>query len=281
MKNRILVPVTPSNASKEVIRIANEWGSRSGGKLYFIHIIRSGMVKKDQQALQSFLKGEKLTAEYQVNSYLGKAYQVILEEELKIEPDFILMAAHSHQLLKRVLLGSVSDYIFNKSKGSVYLHKVPLEEQNNIIIVPVDYKKINEKVIELADSHAQDTGAELCFIHVFTPPAQAFYNMEYVWQVESKQKDDRRETDRIRNITYEEKEKLKSFLGCFDIKSNYKEVIEYGKPYLKIMELQQNLKARLVAMASHSYTIPDRILPGSVTKFLLQNGDYPIFVYKE
>ncbi|MCP4751167.1 MAG: universal stress protein [Proteobacteria bacterium] len=281
MKNRVLVPVTPSDISRQIVKIADDWGKETNSELFFLHAIKTGSEEKNLESLEKVIGDMNLGSDYRVHSYLGTTYQGILEEEKKRDPDFILMAAHSHTLLKRLILGSVSEYILHNSEGPIWFFKQPKEIPKKIIIVPLDYSEINVTVIGLADDYARFLGAELVFIHVFTPPPKAFYNLEYVWEVDPRGKDDRRDADRVRNVTREEKERLNAYLAKLHIKSRYRQAVEYGKSYLHILELQRSTNAMLVMMASHSHTMTRRTLPGSITKYVLQNGSCSVFVYKE
>ncbi len=280
MKKLILVPITPSDISKEIVKAADRLANCTESKLIFIHSIKKGKLEEDQKELEKFIKNVNVTADFEAKSFKGVNYHIILDEEENCRPEFIMMPTHSHKLLERMLLGSTSDYILHHSTGSIFFYKAQAETLENIIIVPVDYSEVNTDVIVLADQFAQATQATLHFIHIYSPPPKAFYNLEYVWEIEKKSNNDRRESDRIRNITDEEQEKLEGYLGQADIKSDFASTVEYGKPYLHILALQQKLKAKLIMMPHHSYRIQKRYLPGSVTKYILHNSQCPVFVYK-
>ena len=83
-----------------------------------------------------------------------------------LDPDLIIMAAHSHTVLDRYFLGSNTDYVVHHCHCPVYVHKQHTGTFSNKIIVPLDYTEVNKPVVKYADDWAQRTGAELYFIHV-------------------------------------------------------------------------------------------------------------------
>ncbi len=292
MKRQILVPVTPSDVSRKIIMLADQWANLVGAEIHFLHVVdvnlnsslpkllREDSVQKDQQALQSFLDNQSLTADYSASAHLGRTSEVILREERQGNYEFILMAAHSHKIVSRLLLGSVSDAILHASTGSVCFYKESPTEIEDAIIVPLDYSDANEQVVKLADIYGQLTGGKLLFIHVVPPLPKPFFSFQ--GPKEHAESTNRESTVESRTDSRypEEIKKMTAYLERQSIKSDYEQFVEFGKPYRKIVELCENSAAALIMMATHSYTDKSRILPGSITKAVLHQSKTSVFVFK-
>ncbi|MDP6179228.1 MAG: universal stress protein, partial [Desulfatiglandales bacterium] len=74
---------------------------------------------------------------------------------------------------------------------------------------------------------------------------------------------------------------FENYIASCEVKSEYRPVFEFGKPYLKIQELQQETNAGLIMMAAHSHTLLNRLFVGSNTDYLLNHAPCPMYVYKE
>ncbi|MDT8445677.1 MAG: universal stress protein [bacterium] len=272
MKRQILIPLDSSSVGRDVIHLADQWGQMFEAELIFLQVNPVQRGESDQTLLESVLAAEKITAPYQAYAAYGNPAQEILELERRLNPWLIMMAAHSHSVMARILLGSNTDYVVNLSKTSVLVYKRSLEALKDVILVPVDYSEVNTKTIAWADELAQKMGLSLMFLHVYSLPEFAHYNMEHGWQW------DQMEIERFRQ---EEERRLEGYLTARGIKSPYQFELGLGKPYEQIMLRQQHLNARLIVMASHQHSLMERVLLGSNTKYLLHQANCPLLVYKD
>jgi nucleotide-binding universal stress UspA family protein len=293
MEKKILVPITPSDVNKEVIHRADIWGQRTGAEIRFLHV-RSivnpldinfsfgGMTAdKDYEELEKYLQSQNLKSKYSIAVRTGIIYSQIIEEENSFEPDLIIMAAHSHTAIARLFLGSNTDYTIHHCRCPVFVFKATMEPEGNNIIVPLDYSDVNKRVISIADEWANRTNSQLHFVHVALPPGDAHYSGNYVWIKDNiGNLDERRQFERIKNLSLEEKQKLESYISDFDLKSSYALSIKFGKPYLCVLDLQKELKANMIVMATHSHTLLNRIFVGSNTNYLLHHTNCSMFIYK-
>lgn len=272
MNRQILIPLDSSPVAREVIHRADQWGQMYEAELVFLQVNPVQKHEGDQTLLESVLAAEKIASPYKALASYGNPAQEILEQERRLNPWLIMMAAHSHSVMSRVLLGSNTDYVLNLSKSSVYVYKRSLEALKEVILVPVDYSDVNRKVIAWADELAQKQNLLLHFMHVYSLPEFAHYNMEHGWQW------DQMEIERYRK---EEEKKLNDFLGELDLKNRYQTELGIGKPYEQLLMRQQRLNARLICMASHQHSLMERILVGSNTKYLMHHANCPLLIYKE
>ena len=65
------------------------------------------------------------------------------------------------------------------------------------------------------------------------------------------------------------KNKLNKYLAELDIKTAYDTLVRFGIPYVKILEVQKSIAARLIMLAAHSHTVIGRMIMGSNTVYLI------------
>jgi len=283
MKNKFLIPITYSDVSKDVIKIADGWAQQLGAEIHFMHVCPdrslvntySGqyfdLTKQDQEQMEDFLNQHHIKANYKLAIRSGTTYLAIINEEEAIDPLLIIMPSHSHTFLSRLLMGSNTDYVVHHSRGPVYIYKKSEVKFHDVIIVPLDFTEVNKAVAHLADEWAQNTHCEIYFIHVGTLPSYYGNSIEY---------DIGFGQEEIKKMSEQLKEQLHTFVKDLRIKSKHYEVLEFGKPYHHIEKLQEQQKAKLIMMASHSHTMMDRLLAGSTTDYLLHHSACPLYVYK-
>ncbi len=294
MEKRILVPITPSDVSRKVIRRADRWAQRTGAVLRFLHVrpvispvdvnfsYGAITVEGDSGEVEGFLRTRNIKSAYSVALRTGVIYTQIVEEEKRFKADLIIMAAHSHTAFARFFLGSNTDYTIHHSRCPVFVFKDTMEPENNRIVVPLDYSAVNKSVISKADEWASRSNSKLHFIHVAIPPGHPRHSGDYGWTREcAGEIGESRKSDRIGSISSEQREKLTNYLESMKIEAEYDCTVGFGKPYLEILNLQKRLKANLIMMATHSHTLLNRIFVGSNTDYLLHHSDCSMYIYKE
>ncbi len=125
------------------------------------------------------------------------------------------------------------------------------------ILVPLDNTEISEKVIELADQWGQHLDGRLSFLHVINP--------NYTWGEE-------------KTPLFEEH--FESAVARVNIQSEYEVLFRVGKPYLKILEIEEELHPQLILMAAHDHSMLERLFLGSNTDYVLHRSNTSVNVYK-
>ena len=64
------------------------------------------------------------------------------------------------------------------------------------------------------------------------------------------------------------------------MKSKYEVLFRVGKPYPKILEMEEELNPLMILMAAHDHTVLERLFLGSNTDHILHHGHTPVMVYK-
>lgn len=271
MKRQILIPLDSSPVGREVIHLAESWGKMYDAQLNFLQVNPVQRNHEDQSLLESVLASEKITAEYRAIASFGNPAQEIIEQEKVLKPWMIMMAAHSHSMMSRILLGSNTDYVVNLCKSNLFVYKRSAQDLKDLILVPVDYSKINQKVIRFCDELAQKLGWSLHFLHVFSFPEFAHYNMETGWEWDALESEREKEA---------EARKLESFLADFGLASSYKQEVLMGKPYEQILYRQEKLNARLIALAPNKHGLVEQLLVGSNTKYVMHHANCSVLIIK-
>ncbi|MDH5561020.1 MAG: universal stress protein [Deltaproteobacteria bacterium] len=278
MEKTILVPFDFSEVSKEIVRIANDWGRRTDAKLYLLHsspnsfFIGSHFRPEDRlKHITDFLEDINDLTSHEFLTPVGKAYINVITEAKKINPDLIIMAAHDHTIVGRMLLGSNTDYIVHHATCPVYVYKLAKKKLNNIILLPLDFSDINLKVIKMADEWAQEIGAELAFVYVGTTPEFVHLNAEFNFDWVDL------EDEAVKKI---QTERFEKYVNSLEIKSKFSKHMAFGRPGNEIVSLQMTIGANLIMMAAHSHTILERMTTGSVTDHILHHVHCPVYVYK-
>jgi len=295
MKNQILIPITPSAVSQEIIRLADRWCKVTGSEIHILHARSKNfmqgkkmlftqdetLMKKDLKEMEKYVKTIGVSVEYEMSSVAGEPHLKILEAESKLDPEFILIPAHSHTLIKRVFLGSTTRHILNNSRGPVYIYRKPAKKFNLIFIVPVDYSDTNPGLIELADRWAQKSKAELMFIHVADLPIIEDENKEFTWEWDQRLNNDTAMKDQLKSEREVQKEKLDQYISQFGVVSKYKTVLEFGKSYEKIIELQKMTDSILIIVAANSSYEKMQNSVGRTAKTLIYDAACSVFMYKQ
>ena len=294
MANQIIVPITPSEVSQEMVRMANEWGKLTGTELIFMHVRSKNFMqgkkmlftqdetlkKRDIQQMEKFIKSQNVDVKYNLTSVSGETHLKIIEQEAKINPDFILIPAHAHTAFKRVFLGSNTRHILNNSKGPVYIYRKPEKNLNNIVIVPLDYSETNKALIKSAERYAQATNAEIAFIHVAELFSPETTKPDNIWDWDQHLKEDQEKIEQQKEIRATQKERLGNFVADFNIQSKYNTVIEFGRAYQHIMELQKMTDANLIMVAANSSYAEKKNTVGRTAKYLIYDAACSVFLHK-
>ena len=89
--------------------------------------------------------------------------------------------------------------------------------------------------------------------------------------------------NKLENTSYridELEENLKSFISIYHVKSPFQVHIDYGKPYIKILEFCDGIKTWTLLAAVHSHTGIGRLLMGSNSDYMLHLDHCSMYIHK-
>lgn len=286
MKKQILVPIDYSEVSRDVIQLADEWAQRMNAEILFLYVTHKGelpgenplpsppqpysrtaeeSVRQEHEELKDFVEYGKIASPYRTLHGIGKPYTQILAAEKEYGVDLIMMAAHDHTALGRILLGSNTDFVSHYSHCPLYVYKKFTQEWSNKILLPIDFSEVNKPVVKFADELAIHYDAELIFLNVGQDTNDSYGDgkMSKVLRV--------RTADSY----------LTQFVESVGVKAYYDSIaLPPGKSYVEILKTQKRLNPRLIMMAAHSHTVAERWFKGSNTDYLLHHANCPMYVFK-
>ncbi|MBC8259718.1 MAG: universal stress protein [SAR324 cluster bacterium] len=155
LSNVILVPLDYTDINTELVHVADEIAQNEGADLAFLHVdelpeysgnsymMETGFFKKqdetavkeldeqeyDLQILQvknelnEFVSSLKISSNYQTIVRFGIPYVKIKDVQKSIQAKMIVMAAHSHTVVGRLILGSNTDYLMHHVNCPMYIYK--------------------------------------------------------------------------------------------------------------------------------------------------------------
>ena len=127
------------------------------------------------------------------------------------------------------------------------------------ILVPIDFSKVSEEVVRLADEWAQRNHATLHCLRVINHT--------------------------LREVEGESRasflEEFETYLQELNILSPYQSYLEFDLSYRGIISLADTIDADLILMAAHSHTLLGRLFLGSNTDYVVHHCHCPVYVHKQ
>ncbi len=160
---KILVAVDFSKITEEVVKQASALAKGMGAKLWIVHVTSEKLktaayestqfydfapefisapvgdvelarelcaeeYKREHQSLLNMsAKMKENGIESQALLLKGEAAEVILEKAENLDIDLVVMSSHGHGLLRKVLIGSVTEAVLRKALCSVLIVPPPIE----------------------------------------------------------------------------------------------------------------------------------------------------------
>lgn len=135
------------------------------------------------------------------------------------------------------------------------------------IIVPVDFLKNADKLVDYSVKMAEKLSVGIHFIHVVTSPASdAMVGAPFAAEYEGKMLSDAQE--RMANLLKDNSERCPSCTG---------EVV-LGEPVDKIVEIALEKRADLIIISTHGAKGLEKILLGSVAERVLKQAHCPVLI---
>lgn len=119
--NQIIVPLDFTEINKSVAKLADEWALRTQAELCFIHVASDSEFELSK--LENYVESLNVTSPSKIVLKHGKPYLKILEYQKETQAHLIMLAAHSHTLLERLLAGSNTNYLLHHAKCSLCIYK--------------------------------------------------------------------------------------------------------------------------------------------------------------
>lgn len=189
MKNKIIVPVDFSKASKDAYLYAREIAKTNGASIELIHIIKS-FIALDNPYLSEPLPNKSRILEEQLNDFAqeisspddgqvitnvlvqtalieGETTDVIIDKSKKADTLYVIMGNRGKHMGAARLFGSVSSVVAQNAACPVILippgtRYKPMEQ----VLFATNYESVDEQAIEQITNLANTYRASLHFVHI-------------------------------------------------------------------------------------------------------------------
>ncbi|MFT5702444.1 MAG: nucleotide-binding universal stress UspA family protein [Desulforhopalus sp.] len=140
-------------------------------------------------------------------------------------------------------------------------------KETNKIVVPVDFLKATDRLVDYAIYMADKLSATAHFIHVINfYPGDAMFGIPYAQQCEENLQ--MKAKEKMANIITDNKEKC---VGCTG------EVVR-GDPVDKIIECAKEKDSDLIIISTHGAKGLEKIMLGSVAERVLKRAHCPVLI---
>ncbi len=144
------------------------------------------------------------------------------------------------------------------------------------ILIAVDYNPVSEKVAEQGYELAKSLNAEVCLIHVLDDVG--FYGAQYPtfmgYDGYSGMGPDLDVAMEMRNIAEEFLEKARTHLDDPQVKTHLAE----GDTAKTIMAYGEEWGANILVMGTHSHSVLEKLLLGTVAEKILEKTKIPVYL---
>ena len=298
---RILCPVDFSDASTHAVEQATAIAGWYKASITALHVydplfmpVPGLPVPKDrvpdaevqlvrEQTAACFAAAAAAGLRVDVEVEIGRPASQILERAARLPADMIVMGTHGSSGFEHLMLGSVTEKVLRKAACAVVTvppraqatSRLPLRR----VLCAVDFSEWSLKALDLAVSLAQDSGAELSFLHVIEwpwdetpppvmeglPPAQAAALAEYRRYLEQSA------LARLETLV---PDAVRDRLAIAPR-------LSFGKSYVEILRVAAEVGADLLIMGVHGRSVLDLTLFGSTTNQVVRRATCPVLTLRK
>uniref|UniRef100_A0A0D6R5Q5 UspA domain-containing protein n=1 Tax=Araucaria cunninghamii TaxID=56994 RepID=A0A0D6R5Q5_ARACU len=217
----------------------------------------------------------------------------IVDEADRRYADIVIVGSHAYGLLKRTLLGSISDYVLHNANCPVAIIRKPQSTQaldsltpaglSRKIVIAIDESKETFNAFKWALHNFCRESDKIIVYHVHHPtdlPARAVGTGEFGMEEVYMAADVTEEEDvKARNQSEHLVEKCMQYASKVT-KVKCEGMVVTGPTAQKICESLQVLQADAVVVGSHGHGMIARTFLGSVSDYLSHNSPCPLIVVK-
>ena len=278
MFDRILVPLDGSPRAESVLAHVGRLLRREDAEVLLLRVSEpayslarldsSKLIREDRESATSYLKAAAETLQEQgvrcrVIHKEGGIAESILRAAADLRASLIALSTHGRGGVARWIFGSVAEKILRMASVPVLLLRsfpsgsrgLPLRAQDvpfRRLLVPFDGSKTSAQVIPAAAALAGLFGAEVDVLSVAEGESEA-----------------------------EAREEAEKAVARFEERgAKARALTASGDPALKILDVADEEKADLIAMATHGWTGMTRWMLGSVTEKVLRHSTLPMLVVR-
>jgi nucleotide-binding universal stress UspA family protein len=115
----------------------------------------------------------------QVSIHVGNPFAELIKACRERDASLIVVGAHHHHGVERLVLGSTAERVVRKSPIPVLVARTELPAEPTCVLAPIDFSDPSGSAAEMAIGLARRWMAQLIFLHVIEPIAQT-----YLWPLD-------------------------------------------------------------------------------------------------
>lgn len=147
------------------------------------------------------------------------------------------------------------------------------------ILVPLDFSKSAELIVNYSVDLAIKLNAQLTFYHVIDE--RSFFTYNTVYTFPEYYPEIRADEETQQQFRESAEKEFNKFIESFNIKNiSYEVKIDLGIPYSQICDFAKDNKFDLVIIGSHGKTNLKDIFLGSVVDYISHHIEIPVLIYK-
>lgn len=301
MLKSLMVPLDGSEFSESSLPLASQVAGATGARLHLVHVhvpyepeqllantpfhfegvtieeYDAHRLEQDEEYLASLARrfnGDTPCVEARV-LHGHRVADTLATHAAAVAADMVFIASHGHTGVSRFWLGSVADELVRHSTIPLLVTRPTEEEGGSVssvghVLVPLDGSDLAEEILRPATDLARATGARLTLAHVVSvatilgPRIVPLSLNGFEPELEGAN-------------TYLEGVASGLRQGGLEVST---QAVQGKAPALAIADLARELKADVIAMATHGYGGVRRTLLGSVADKLLRISPLPVLIVR-
>jgi len=293
---KILSPVYFDETSPVALQYARYFARQGGGTVYLLHVVPTDelhLLRKvyrpeegggadtawaqqiAQEKLQELAQAHLAGVQYETVIRLsGDPATGILEAEKEFGVDLVVMATHGRTGIAHLILGSVAEKVVRESRCPILTtrqgEELPSTEPFQKILIPVDIAERSVAVLTYARRIAEQSKGVVYPLHI-VPTEETDLLLRDVYEA--------REGTRANLVTAEKvaRQKLDELAKEHLSTVRYETVLHVsGDPAKTILEVEKDVGADLMVMATHGLTGVFHLLLGSLTEKMMREAGCPV-----
>lgn len=294
---KILTPVYFDETSPAALQYARYFAQQANGTVSLLHVVPTdefrllrGVYRPEKGGGADAQWAEKVAREKLqelaqqhlggvlsevLTRFSGDPATGILAAEKEIGADLVVMATRGRTGIAHLILGSVAEKVVRESRCPVFTtHRgdaLPQGETLQKILVPVDIAERSATAWMYARRIAAYSKGTVYPLHI-VPTEDSDLLLRDVYQA-------REEGQRVSHVTAEKvaKQKLEELAQQHLSGIHYETVLHVsGDPARTILEVEKDLGADLLIMATHGFTGLFHLLLGSLTERMVREANCPV-----
>ncbi|HKA55967.1 MAG TPA: universal stress protein [Candidatus Binatia bacterium] len=298
---KILSPVYFDETSPVALEYARHFARQNDGTVYLLHVVPSDELhllrkvyrpeegggadtswaqKVAREKLQTMAQEHLPGVRCEIITHLSSGPAVgILEVENALGADLVVITTHGRTGIAHLILGSIAEKVVRESQCPVFTshrgEKLATAEPFQRVLVPVDIAERSVTALTYARAIAEHSKGTVYPLHI-VPTEETDLLLRDVYQA--------REGTRANLVVAEKvtRQKLQELAQTHLSGVRYEPVVHVsGDPARTILEVERDVRADLIVMATHGFTGLFHLMLGSLTEKMMREASCPVLSLRQ